>query len=70
MSRLLKDPGLALFVEQRLSGLESHLRLLSNGSSTQARTVQTCFLLPGRALLTFMPRKDPQICFEVEVRGR
>lgn len=71
MPHLLKDPGLALFVEQRrLSGLESHLRLPGNSLSRQARTVQTCFLLPGRALLTFIRGEDSQTRFEIEVRGR
>lgn len=66
LPRLLKDPGLAIWVNLQIAGLRVALRPVGAGSSL----VRTCLLLPGRALLTVIQGSDQTQGFEIDVRGR
>jgi protein-L-isoaspartate(D-aspartate) O-methyltransferase len=64
--RLIKHPGLALWVSQQMAGLCMTLRPAGTGSPG----LSTCLLLPDRALLMVRPCDDQPQRFEIEVRGR
>lgn len=66
LPRLLKDPGLALWVTQRVADLRGALHPV--GAASQS--VTPCLWVPGQALLTVQPGAAPTQGFAIEVRGR